>query len=127
MLELAKIQWNDLAAEALSSAAGSGSDLAEIAREVQVGISELWAIKDCGLLVTRLERYSTFTPELVLVAGVGQDAPRVITTFKNLARRKGWICRIHTKRSGMTRILYRLGFEYDRTEVDGYQVFKWRP
>ena len=98
-----------------------GDDLPIIKDEIQAGACECWHIRDHGYMVTRLEN-NPASKTLVIVAGVGQKARPVFEIMPKVAKANGakWL-RVHSKRKGMARYLYGLG--YSQTWADNETIF----
>lgn len=119
----APLLWSQGAAFALAPALGDALD--EIAAEVQIGTCELWALKNYGLVVTRLE-VDSIPGELVLVAGAGRGLVDVVGSFQIVARDKGYSMRIHSRRPGIGRLLCRkLNFRPAGLDLDGFTIYRW--
>lgn len=94
--------------ETLAPAMGDDADI--VIDEVNAGRAKMLAYDDGSRIVVRLEQYATQAPELVIVAGAGEDAPGKVAALCDTADRWGWSVRFHTKRPALGRMLARLGF-----------------
>lgn len=119
-----RVDWNPAAEAVLAEAAGSPSELAEVAAEVRAGDSQLWALSEpcSGYAVLRLEQAPTGSTELVLVLGGGTNTRALIDQFKQWVIEVGADSgRVHLTSPALERIFYHRDFR--RTGV----VMNWRP
>lgn len=119
-------EWTAEAAASLARARATAADLQAYQQDVTAGTAQLWRIpgEPVSYVVTRVERDSAGTLELVIVAGAGQNAAATISWFTGLARREGIpSIRAHINRPGLTRIFERQGYTLDewimRARTDG--------
>ncbi len=119
MITLARIGWNDAVERALAPVLFE--DLPLIRREVEAGVSELWAVRDHGLMVTRVEDYGV-RRELVVIAAVGRGGHEVMPALQAMMRpNRIDRLRVHSHRPAMGRYLRRHGFR-EVSRVYEYQV-----
>lgn len=88
-------------------------DMNAVRDEVKKGACELWEIQGHGYTITRAELDHNGNPaDFVFVAGIGENARKVIEHFKNGAIKAGFKrFRIHSRRVGMGRYLKKIGFK----------------
>ena len=85
----------------------SNLEMKEIEEELKTGICDLYHFEDCGYVITRDEDL-----EIVMVGGVGKRSKSVIDYFAKTKKKQGFkTMRLHSKRIGMGRFLFNLGFD----------------
>jgi hypothetical protein len=102
-----RVNWSPEVAANLAKAIAPEQDFIE--NEVKQGISECWHVHGFGYLVTRLELDIPKT--LVIVAGQGQGLKKIMSIMPSIAKsnKAKWI-RVHSRRSGMAKLLQPLGY-----------------
>lgn len=113
-------QWHPAAALALKEAAAGY--LPTVAAEVKAGAAELWEVKGCGWIVTRLEVSNKAC--LVIVLGAGRNLAGVVGFLAAFSDRCGYAMRIHSIRRGMARLLSPLGFTKSGIGRDGFTIYQ---
>lgn len=116
------VSWTDQARPMLAAAFPSRLDLSIIRGECLRGEAQLWRMAE-GWGLSRVEG-----SELVLIAYVGknyrQTVQQVIATFSADPAINS--IRAHTIRSGLSRWLSNMGWQYQTAEsVPGNWVFRW--
>lgn len=102
-------QWSARAEAGLSETLRG--EEAEIARQVNEGIAELFEFENDTFMVTRIEAGETLPSELVVMCLQGQGLNRIAPWTINLARANDMASiRVHTQRLGLGRALRRYGF-----------------